>query len=284
MESDYMKLSELYTNFLVAVGGVSITVLALVLSFGPQQAESNSASSNPASESRDQELRAFLVAALVVATVSCFIGAQMMAETAAFISYRKWWGERLFLLASANIFIAIALVLFALVLLLTTSGKVAADIINPLAASVFFMVLGGAIGWVIAASISRMPAPGGWPPGVLPVVIPVVFSLLWGAYLGLTKKRRKHLLSFSLIPVVVLTVGLLLYFVCTYDWGDKVSNLDVTIFGLAVTLSYVCLIVAGARAMFRPITVAESVEGNVTETETASETGATQSGAAEDEK
>jgi len=59
MGVDYQKLSERYANFLVAVGGVSITVLAVVLSLG----ESDSSGSKSAS-------RAFLVAALLAATVA----------------------------------------------------------------------------------------------------------------------------------------------------------------------------------------------------------------------
>ena len=34
MESDYFNLSQQYANFLVAVGGVSITALAVVLTLG----------------------------------------------------------------------------------------------------------------------------------------------------------------------------------------------------------------------------------------------------------
>ena len=73
---DYLKLSEQYATFLVAVGGVSITVLALVLSWG----------SDPVEPPAEIGSRSFLVAALIVATIACFIGAHMMAETAAFIS------------------------------------------------------------------------------------------------------------------------------------------------------------------------------------------------------
>src|SRR5712692_3161581 len=63
MKVRYQKLSEQYANFLVAVGGVSITVLALVLSLG-----SASSGSSPA----ERYSRAFLVVALLTATVSCF--------------------------------------------------------------------------------------------------------------------------------------------------------------------------------------------------------------------
>lgn len=296
MKSDYLKLSELYASFLVAVGGVSITVLALVLSFGRSPDEPKSES-----ETREQKVRAFLVAALVVATVSCFVGAQMMAETAAFIqhhdilrkaaspptNYPDWSGERLFLLASANIFIAVALLLFALVLLLNTSGKVDEDIIRPLAVSVFLLVLGGAIVWVVYASLYRMHAPGGWHYGLLPAVP----GAAWGVVIYRTQRLDEHLLSSSLIPVVVFTVFLLLYFVGTCDAGGPVSNRDIALFSAAVSFSYSCLIFAGLRVLFRPdlpakkvkaeATPAEGVGGNVTAAEKATGPDTTQNAVGE---
>lgn len=64
---DYQKLSEQYASFLVAVGGVSITVLTLVLSLSP-----NPKDPPPA----EGDSRSFLVVALILAALSCFIGAQ----------------------------------------------------------------------------------------------------------------------------------------------------------------------------------------------------------------
>jgi|GEM_PF-3193824 len=242
MESDYLKLSEQYASFLVAVGGVSITVLALVLSLGSASVKEGSGSALA-----ERDSRAFLVAALVVATVSCFIGAQMMAETAAFINYSKGAlsGERLFLLASANIFIAIILVLFAVMLLLTTSGKVDAAIIKPLAISVFGFVVIGALIWMVLAAKSRMPAPSGW----RAIVPPAGISVLWGLFIYFYKMSKKHLLSALFIPIVVLTVLLLLYFAWTFNDGGKVHDLDMCFFSLAITFSYVSLAVAGIRTM-----------------------------------
>lgn len=245
MESDYLKLSEQYASFLVAVGGVSITVLALVLSFGPTSVRPDPESE---SESAELDLRAFLVAALVVATVSCFIGAQMMAETAAFINYSKGTslGERLFLLASANIFIAISLVLFSLMLLLTISGRVDATIIKPLAVWVFRLVLVGAVGWVILAAKYRMPAPSGW----LASVPPALISVVWGIIIYRSKNMsRKRLLSLSFIPIVSFTVLLLLYFAWTFADGGKVHDRDIFLFSFAITFSYTSLIVAGTKAI-----------------------------------
>src|SRR5205085_3478511 len=118
---DYAKLSEQYGGFLVAVGGVSITVLAVVLGLGSKTELAEGG----------KTAQVFLVAALITATVSCFIGAHMMAETAAFFTkngdeqpkkYKIPLGRRLFVLATTNIFIAITLVLFSIVLLPTATG------------------------------------------------------------------------------------------------------------------------------------------------------------------
>src|SRR5205085_241642 len=122
---EYAKLSEQYGGFLVAVGGVSITVLAVVLGL-----KSILNTPEPLTET-GETARVFLVAALITATVSCFIGAHMMAETAAFFTkngdeqpkkYKIPLGRRLFVLATTNIFIAITLVLFSIVLLPTATG------------------------------------------------------------------------------------------------------------------------------------------------------------------
>lgn len=109
----------------MAVGGVSITVLTLVLSFDPYHFDPYQKPDPDISEAlikTGKSALMFLVAALIVATVSGFVGAHMMAETAAFFTdfekkkdeTKRPLGQRLFVLATTNIFIAIALVLFSI--------------------------------------------------------------------------------------------------------------------------------------------------------------------------
>lgn len=84
---DYVKLSEQYASFLIAIGGVSITVLSIVSTIG---SPSTKVAQGLANESELTKYRSlFLSAALIVSTVCCFIGAHMMAETAAFIKHFK---------------------------------------------------------------------------------------------------------------------------------------------------------------------------------------------------
>lgn len=139
---DYLKLSEQYAGFLVAIGGVGITVLALVLSFGSELSTPTKVTA-----------RSFLVVALVVATITCFIGAHMMAETAAFTQFykneRTDTGTRLFLLASTNIFVAAIFLLFSLILLPQSSGRIHVASFAPISITIFLMIIGAAIYWMI---------------------------------------------------------------------------------------------------------------------------------------
>jgi hypothetical protein len=160
---DYAKLSGQYASFLVAVGGVSITVLTLVLGFRPSQDTSATNTLTP----DGNDARMFLVAALIAATVSCFIGAHMMAETAAFLTRGEKLppiqkpiplGRRLFVLATINIFIAIALVLFSIVLLPTATGEVKLAAGLKAISLVFPAVVLGALVWMALATIDRMEA------------------------------------------------------------------------------------------------------------------------------
>ena len=163
---DYAKLSGQYAAFLVAVGGISITVLALVLSF------SSAPNTSETLTETGKIARVFLVAALIAATVSCFIGAHMMAETAAFFtrcekkpSEEKLpdeipLGRRLFVLATSNIFIAITLVLFSIVLLPTATGK--ADLaasLKLISLVVFLGVVLGALCWIFVHPERPLRAP-----------------------------------------------------------------------------------------------------------------------------
>jgi len=240
-EVDYQKLSEQYASFLVAVGGVSITVLTLVLSLGQ--------SSRP-------DLTEYLVATLLVATVSCFIGAQMMAETSASIIYHKKMesegtsikdpplGERLFLLASTNIFISVLLVAFASMLLPAASGKVNPTNIKPVAVLIFALVLAGALCWLILAYKYRMPPPGGmrviWPALVLGAgwcVFLIFLPYVW-------------LLRSVFISITLFSAASLVYFAWTFKKGGKANDEDICFFSTAVLLSYISLTVASIKAMW----------------------------------
>jgi hypothetical protein len=157
---DFAKLSEQYASFLVAAGGVSITVLTLVLTLGAERARPETLSLHQMILEQAKPLaywRTFLAEALMVATACCFIGAHMMAETAAYFTYSKEnsldrpLGERLFLLASTNIFNAVVLLLFALLLLPPMAAGVDADSVRRLSLFIFAAVAVAALIWMCLA-------------------------------------------------------------------------------------------------------------------------------------
>lgn len=265
-EVEYAKLSEQYANFLVAVGGVSITVLTLVLSIGPSTNLSQG------------DLGSFLVTGLVVATVCCFTGAHMMAETAAYITRVKeklqrgsqqpeippagtQLGNRLFLLASTNIFIAIVLVLFALMLLPSTSNFTNASSMKGISFVIFILVVAGALWWMILAAKHRMRVNGFKITLRKPLIIGsgwlcLLFGFLVVAFLfGFFEVAKMLLLWFTFIPITLITVATLVYFASSLKDSEEAISRDVNItdihlFGTSITISYASIIVAGIRTMF----------------------------------
>ena len=161
MQIDYLKLSELYASFLAALGGVSITVLTLVLAIVRTPAVEN--------------LRGFWVGALFVATISCFTGAHLMAETVAFISGSKnlLVGARLSLLASINIYVAAMLLIFAVVLL-------TAEYVKWISVLVFPFVLLIALFWMFGTATSRFD-----PPDDLQARKAAIWAIVCGSIIGI---------------------------------------------------------------------------------------------------
>ncbi|MDQ1611960.1 MAG: hypothetical protein QOG00_1891, partial [Pyrinomonadaceae bacterium] len=76
---DYQKLSELYGTFLGALGGVSITVLSIVMAFNTDRIKA--------------VFFQYLIAALGAADFSCFTGGHLRSETAAVICPSREEGQ-----------------------------------------------------------------------------------------------------------------------------------------------------------------------------------------------
>ena len=74
MHADYAHLSGQYASFLSALGGISITVLTIVLAI---------------KSTGRSKFFSVLVSALVVATMACFVGAHLMSQTAALTREKK---------------------------------------------------------------------------------------------------------------------------------------------------------------------------------------------------
>lgn len=241
---DYQKLSEQYASFLVAIGGVSITVLTLVLSLNQD---------SKAPELTEAGPRSFLVAALVVAVVSCFIGAHMMAETAAFInkSKNKDNADRLFLVASSNIFISIVLVLFALMLLPLVFSKVHLASIKPICIGLFFLIVAGAIYWAVLAGTYRMRVKGS-----KRAIIIAAFcgSISFVALLAIPLSNN-WLLWLAFAPSALVTAVSLAWFAWIFKDGTVDSLREARIkeirfFSISIIVSYASLLAAGFKTMF----------------------------------
>jgi len=262
---DYLKLSEQYAGFLVAIGGVSITVLALVLSFGSDTNTPDRINS-----------RSFLVVALVVATITCFIGAHMMAETAAYIQFYKdlhqTTGARLFLLASTNIFTATILVLFALVLIPASSGRVHAPSLAPILTAVFLIIAGVILFWLILAVNYRLRVAGS--DGIIWICLDLGGIWLWVllclpskllrsfkeiSALKWVKERCGHCsLWLTFTPSLLSTAVSLICFAWVFSEGDpdqlrEITHLDIWLFSLAIAVSYASLIAGGIKKIKRPV-------------------------------
>ncbi len=242
---DYQKLSEQYASFLVAVGGVSITVLALILNI----------SASAVGSTEEESARLFLILDLFVATVCCFIGAHMMAETAASISYSKEklpegipLGKRLFILASINIFLAVILVLFALMELPSALKLSSASSIKSISFAIFGIVLAGVLGWLVLGALYRIKVGKSKPAIFLPLGIGAVICYI----LCSCPASEQSLLGWTFIPIVISTVLSLIYFTLVFKCGDnfpisEVCLKDVCFFSSTIAVSYAFIVAAAVR-------------------------------------
>ncbi len=254
MQVDYLKLSELYANFLSALGGVSITVLALVLTLYPKPVEGN--------------LSRFWVAALFVATISCFTGAHLMAEAAAFISKslartsksevsleatsatsikeskELRLGVRLSLLASINIYVAAMLIIFTVVLL-------TAEHVKWVSVSVFLLVLIVTLSWMYHSAKSRFNPnnPQAEKASCWAIGIGVVVGILM--FLAASRLAEEYFLVASfLVPLISIAFSFF-YFVWILKSGDEERKLNVWFYSFAIALSCISLFGAGLGLVFR---------------------------------
>lgn len=133
---DNIELAKSYGGFMAALGGVSITVLTLVLTLKKEI-------SNP-------RLFLFLTASLTVATLVCFIGAQGMAETSSIPADQPAGARRLYMVASVNIYTAAGLFTFALMLLPRVYDEDMPDGLKGIGFWSFVGIEVGAFAWMVS--------------------------------------------------------------------------------------------------------------------------------------
>lgn len=228
---DYQKLSELYASFLAALGGVSITVLTLVLTLYPRPVAGN--------------LSRFWVAALFVATVSCFTGAHLMAETVAFISKsNKLTGVRLSLLASINIYVAAMLLIFTVVLL-------TAEHVKWISLFVFLLVLFITLSWMRRTAISRFNPKD--PQDKNAALLAIITGLIVGIVMFWAASRLSEelFLIASFVLPLVSTGFSFCYFVFVLKSNKEDRKLNVWLYSFAIALPCVSLFGAGLGLVLR---------------------------------
>lgn len=252
---DYGKLAEQYGGFLVAIGGVSITVLTLVLSIwhlkrSPEENDTvSTASSN----------RPALITSLIIATFCCFVGAHLMAETSAFISsitqgtaLKANVGARQFLLASINIFIGVTVVMFAVMLLATEYRKEdeSSPGIRTMSMLVFCAVVGSVLWWMFFTIVARMPVSNEiW----LSYVAVALVAFVGGLLVGLaTLLKRSWTLTGTFFLIVGFTFFSLIYFSLSLrQFSLGLHRLDFAFFVAAITSTCIALMSSAYRLVYK---------------------------------
>lgn len=254
MQIDYGKLSEQYASFLSALASVSITVLAIVLSLPGLQ---------PRRRARGEvNYRPHLIVALIVATVTSFVGAQLMAETASYVSSfitgqavagtpepSTPLGQRLFLLASINIYVAGMVIIFALMLLTAEYKRANEDAhgVRRISMCIFGAVVFCILWWMFFSVAIRMPSRN----VALAVFGPiVVVGLLGWAFRRLWRESLwDRLVPATFISIISLTVITLGWFVISLHCGlnGETTDFDIGLFVLAVVSTCTFLGAVGKR-------------------------------------
>ncbi len=302
MHADYIKLSEQYASFLSALGGITVTVLTIVLAI---------------KKTSKPKLFSALVSALVVATLACFVGAHLMAQTAALTKKkkpvvqaaaaarqpqsaeqpgdkqqqpdggsaedRKPMVSRHFIYASVNVYFALMLVAFSLMLLPetyikvnekqqeepdawilgsntkhTSEGGMPEDDVNAISRvtkSVFYFVVSSAYFWSFYYYSYRFndPDPRDRIPAVF-VIGTAIIVAVWAVYLCLLhlfiKDENSQRNAFILhIILIGLSVVLFSFYA---DVDEEPTNWDILIFCVAIAISGATLWGLGLRATEYP--------------------------------
>jgi len=231
MQLDYLRLSELYASFLAALGGVSITVLTLVLTLYPKPAVGNSSR--------------FWVAALFVATISCFTGAHLMAETVAFISGSKssLVGARLSLLASVNIYVAAMLLIFAVVLL-------TANYVKWISILVFPFVLLITLCWMYVTATTRFEPVPSHPRIAARLAICFGVAVGIAMYKWAASRSCEDCFLFASFVLPVFSAAFsFFYFVWIFNSQDR--ELNVWLYSFAIALPCISLFGTGMGLVLR---------------------------------
>jgi hypothetical protein len=285
MHADYIKLSEQYASFLSALGGITVTVLTIVLAI---------------KKTSKPKLFSALVSALVVATLACFVGAHLMAQTAALTKKKepvvqaaaasqtqkaeqlgdkqqrdagsaedkKPMVARHFVYASVNVYFALMLVAFSLMLLPetyirvsekeqeeidtgiqgsntkdTSEGGMSKEDVNAISRvtkSVFYFVVSSAYFWSFYYYTYRFKVPD--PRDRIPAVFVIgtaIIVTVWAIYLCLLHlfiKDENSQRNTFILHIILIGLSVLLFSFYA-DVDEEPTNWDIFLFCFAIAIS-----------------------------------------------
>lgn len=263
MQSYYQNLAGQYADFLSALGGISITILTLVLTLGRKGVEPKK---YPA-----------LVVSLVLATFTSFAGAHLMVQAAATNppptliqeAEKLLTGERLFVISSVDIYIATMLISFSLTLLPAAYSEKESDqenlaVIQLSTKGVFWAVLISVYLWTFFFFIPKLDVPYRY----RIIIGATILSILLGAVYAWFGSRLKFprltsnlkLLEKIIFVKLMLFIGIsVIWFACIDanirpTWYDLVFASIVVLVSATSLLSLHIILFRKEGAIFVPVT------------------------------
>ena len=234
---DYVAMATTYASFLGSLGGVCITILTLVLALNPEEA-------------KRKNLHPLLVAALLVATIACFVGAHLMADVVAFKESPHLL--RLFRTGSINTYVSISLIAFSLMLLPMVYDKNIPKELKTIGMMTFLLVEFGVFYWMYSAVTSNFVNPPNSISGNTVSLIAGVLCILVAttSYILL----RNDADGFPPLPFyfsLFSIIASLVYYNYTRDWLTLpawTNSADKVLYCVAASLPAAALIGVGFKA------------------------------------
>lgn len=225
-----------YVDYLMAIAGASLTVLALVIAF----------------ESRPNidKIHPMLVSSLIVAVLASFIGTHLMSGVAALQSpdedvIGKNLGLRFFLLSYVNVDIASNCFMMSMLLLVPAFQPDLARILGRLISLIFVCLIGGQVLWTCeeVLVLAKTYEEGFWVVGIAAFIGITTFYVIWK-----TVRGREINGQTSQMPFVICTLvssSSILFNLIYPNENDMPMTLDLYIFAVGSSLVFASVSSAG---------------------------------------
>lgn len=225
-----------YVDYLMAIAGASLTVMALVIAFEIRPESS--------------KLHPSLISSLIVAVLASFIGTHLMSGVAALQTpdseaLGRNLGLRFFLLSYVNVDIASNCFMMSMLLLLPAFQPELAHILRHLITMVFFCMIGGQLLWTYEEVLILSQT---YQQGILVISTAMIVGLvtyvrIWNKVKRLEKQGQSSMMPF-LICTIVSTSSILFNLIYPNE-NDMPMKLDLYIFAIASSLVFASVGCAG---------------------------------------